>query len=117
MEEALNWLAEIMRVNSPGPALGAAPGVSAAAGGGGGGAEALGRVPSESLWINRVTLPASSAGGAALAGVGNDENESGGTGLASSRLWFPPPSEAKRSVTLVGAALGVGVPCPKPDSD
>jgi hypothetical protein len=52
-------LVEIMRVNSPGPES-ACGGGGAADGSTNGGAF----VPSDSLWINRVTLPASGADGA-----------------------------------------------------
>jgi hypothetical protein len=71
-------LVEIMRVNSPGPeSTGSGGGAAAAADGSTNGGAF---VPSDSLWINRVTLPASGADGAAggagvYDGSGAEENE------------------------------------------
>jgi len=76
-------LVEIMRVNSPGPESARGAGGAAAAAD----VSTSGAVftPSESLWINRVTLPASGADGAAAGagvydGSGAEENEGDAAG-------------------------------------
>jgi hypothetical protein len=76
-------LVEIMRVNSPGPESTCARGGAGAAGDGSTSGGAF--VPSDSLWINRVTLPASGAdgsgGGAGVyEGSGAEEYEGVGAG-------------------------------------
>jgi hypothetical protein len=124
-------LVEIMRVNSPGPeSMGGGGAAAAADGSTNGGAF----VPSDSLWINRVTLPASGAEGAAggagvYGGSGAEENEgvaageyegvgvgvyelrgSAGAAFAVSRPVSAAASEAKRLVALVepvGDSTGV----------
>lgn len=96
-----------MRVNSPGPESSACDtGAADAAGGGGASTGGVARTPSESLWINRVTLPDSTSEGAA---GGAGENVGGGStacGLFCSSRSPLEFREAKRPVTLVEPAPG-----------
>jgi len=102
---ALNWLAEIIRVNSPGPESSAGAGAPAGAEGGcGASTEGVARGPSDSLWIRRVTLPDSSVEGAAGGAGENEGSGSTGCGLISSWRWPLAPKEAKRPVTLAAPA-------------
>jgi len=108
---ALNWLAEIMRVNSPGPVSIAGDGGSVVAVGScAASTGGVGRTPSDSRWIKRVTLPDSSGDGAAGGAGGNEGSGSSGFGLISS--WRGPPelNEAIRPVTLVDPAPGATEP-------
>jgi len=122
---ALIALPEIMRVNSPGPELmagAATTGIPAVAGGGSGGGGTRG--VSDSLWINRVTLPGSTDEGAGGGAGVYDANGSAGFvwnwGWRGAGAADPvEPSVDKRPVALMepspwsaapgpGLKLGVG---------